>query len=126
MVSTIHFKDGSTLADLPIQSYLSKEGRIQPETANLLLGWMRQVVTKGTGRTLTSAKWPLAGKSGTAQVIKDGEHRNNQWFIGYGPVGKPKYAVAVLSQNRPVNSDHQAIQIFRSTMNILEQHEQKK
>lgn len=126
MVSTIHFKDGSTLAELPTQSYLSKEGRIHPETANLLLSWMRQVVTDGTGRTLISAKWPLAGKSGTAQIVNDGEQRNNQWFIGYGPVGKPKYAVAVLSQNRPVHSDHQAMQIFRSTMNILEQHEQKK
>lgn len=126
LVSTIHFKDGSTLANLPIQSYLSREGRIQPETANTLLGWMRQVVTDGTGRKLSSAKWALAGKSGTAQVVKNGEHRNNQWFIGYGPVGKPKYAVAVLSQNRPVNSNHQAIQIFRGTMNILEQHEQKK
>ncbi|MNZ79760.1 Penicillin-binding protein 4B [compost metagenome] len=122
LVSTILFKDGSTLADLPAQKYFSKEGKIQPKTAKLLLSWMRQVVTDGTGRTLVSAKWPLAGKSGTAQVIHNGEARNNQWFIGYGPVGKPKFAVAVLSQNRPTHSEHQAIEIFRSTMNILERH----
>ncbi|MNJ56712.1 Penicillin-binding protein 4B [compost metagenome] len=119
LVSGIYYKDGSTLAQFSVQKHVSKEGGIQPHNAKLLLSWMEKVVSNGTGRILRSADWPLAGKSGTAQVIKNGKELNNQWFIGYGPVGNPKYAVAVLAQNRPLHSNHQAMQIFRSTMNIL-------
>lgn len=119
LVSGIYYKDGSTLAQFPVQKHVSREGGIQPHNAKLLLSWMEKVVSDGTGRILAYADWRLAGKSGTAQVIKNGKEFNNQWFIGYGPVGSPKYAVAVLAQNRPLHSDHQAMQIFRSTMNIL-------
>lgn len=119
LVSAVYYKDGSILAEFPVQKQTSRDKRIQPRNAKLLLSWMEKVVANGTGRMLSAAIWPLAGKSGTAQVTQNGKQLNNQWFIGYGPVGNPKYAVAVLSQNRPLESDHQAMQIFRSTMNIL-------
>lgn len=119
LVSEIRYKDGSLLTDLPTQSSPSPSGQITPQTAQRLLSWMRLVVTDGTGRTLQQAKWPLAGKSGTAEVLKNNHQRNNQWFIGYGPVDQPKYAVAVLVQNRPEGSKHLAAELFRRTMDLL-------
>ncbi|MEF2968936.1 penicillin-binding transpeptidase domain-containing protein [Paenibacillus sp. M1] len=125
LASSIRFKDGSEMAVFPAHTIHAPEGRISARTARLLLGWMREVVTRGTGRSLTAAAWPLAGKSGTAQTLVNGRERNNQWFIGYGPLGSPKYAVAVLVQNRPAGSEHQAIALFRKTMDMLAGQEAK-
>jgi len=68
---------------------------------------------------MQQANWPLAGKSGTAEVVKNQKQLNHQWFIGYGPIHQPKYAVAVLVQNRPEGSKHLAAEMFRRTMDIL-------
>ncbi|WP_018753161.1 peptidoglycan D,D-transpeptidase FtsI family protein [Paenibacillus sanguinis] len=120
LVSEIRYKDGSLMKELPIQRVASTAGQITPRTASHLLSWMRLVVTDGTGRSLQQAKWRLAGKSGTAEIIKpDGHKLNHQWFIGYGPVSQPKYAVAVLVQNRPRGSLHQATELFRRAMDLM-------
>lgn len=51
---------------------------------------MKEVVDHGTGTALQAAKWPLAGKSGTAQLtLKNGKPGENHWFIGYGPADQP-------------------------------------
>lgn len=119
LVSEIRYKDGSLMKELPIQRASSTAGQITPRTASHLLSWMRLAVTDGTGRSLQRAKWPLAGKSGTAEVIRQDTRLNHQWFIGYGPVDRPKYAVAVLVQNRPTGSVHQAAELFRRAMDLL-------
>jgi penicillin-binding protein 2 len=38
-------------------------------------------------------EFPLAGKTGTAEV--DGGARNDAWFVAYGPTDSPQYLVAV-------------------------------
>ncbi|MDR1365791.1 MAG: penicillin-binding protein 2 [Holosporales bacterium] len=50
-----------------------------------------------------SAKYPIAGKTGTAQVVSLSDKRGHLWqykdhalFIAYGPADRPKYAVAVV------------------------------
>lgn len=119
LVSEIRYKDGSLLSALPVQASPSPAGQITPQTAQRLLSMMRLVVTDGTGRTLQQAKWPLAGKSGTAEVVKNHKQLNHQWFIGYGPMDQPRYAVAVLVKNRPEGSRHLATELFRRTMDVL-------
>ncbi|WP_410772563.1 peptidoglycan D,D-transpeptidase FtsI family protein [Fontibacillus sp. BL9] len=119
LVKQIRFRDGSVMANFPVHTTNIRQERISAQTAGVLLDWMRQVVENGTGSALKQAKWPLAGKSGTAQVKKGGKKLNHQWFIGYGPVGNPKYAVAVLVQNRPEGSPNQATALFRRTMDLL-------
>jgi peptidoglycan glycosyltransferase len=47
-----------------------------------LAGAMRQVVTSGTGRSLSNAVMPVAGKTGTAQVDGAASH---SWFVGFAP-----------------------------------------
>lgn len=120
LVSKVLYKDGSTMAEFPAKK-LGREAVISPKTSHQLLVMMRRVITEGTGRSMRSSKWELAGKSGTAQVIKSGKKLNQQWFIGYGPVSEPQYAVAVLVQNRPAGSHHLAADVFRRVMDILAQ-----
>lgn len=119
LVSEVDFKDGMSMINFPVQTMSSPHGQISQRTAGTLLSWMREVVTNGTGTSLQRAKWSLAGKSGTAEILKGGKSLNNQWFIGYGPIEKPQYAVAVLVQNRPSGSPHQGVLLFRQTMNLL-------
>lgn len=119
LVREIRYANGSLLATLPPHTAPSAEGRISRRTARTLLGWMREVVTEGTGRALRNHVWELAGKSGTAQVIRHGERLNDQWFIGYGPVGSPKYAAAVLVQSKKPGAKHQATELFYKLMDIL-------
>jgi penicillin-binding protein 2 len=55
------------------------------------------VVTEGTakgafaGFPLTA--WPVAGKTGTAEVYGS---QDTSWFVSYAPADKPRYAVAVV------------------------------
>lgn len=102
------------------------EGRISPATAKTLLHWMDSVVQEGTGRALKQASWRLAGKSGTAEVTADGRDAVNQWFVGYGPVDRPRYAVAVVAENRSPDSANLAITLFRQIMDALAQMEARR
>lgn len=49
--------------------------------------FMREVVTSGTGRKLSGAAVPIAGKTGTAELAGAPSHA---WFIGYAPYGATK------------------------------------
>ncbi|WP_313958615.1 peptidoglycan D,D-transpeptidase FtsI family protein [Paenibacillus xylanexedens] len=119
LVERIRYADGGTMLKMPLHDSPSASGQIAPATAHTLLSWMDKVVREGTGKSLQRARWHVAGKSGTAQVQKNGEKRNNQWFIGYGPIEHPKYAVAVLVQNVSPDSHHQATAVFRKVMDYL-------
>lgn len=120
IVSHIHYADGSLLAEIPQKGLIDKNvPSIQQSTARKLLEFMDKVVEEGTGQTLKEASWHLAGKSGTAQVIQNKGKRNHQWFIGYGPVESPEYAVAVLIKNVSPSSKHKATSIFKQVMDML-------
>ncbi|AJS57565.1 peptidoglycan D,D-transpeptidase FtsI family protein [Paenibacillus sp. IHBB 10380] len=120
ILGKISYNNGQTMKNLVPHRLSSSQGTgIKPKTARLLLSWMRQVVTEGTGQSLATSTWSLAGKSGTAEVVWKGQPRNNQWFIGYGPTNKPKYAVAVLFQNARANTKNQATALFGQVMGLL-------
>ncbi|MGF7045960.1 cell division protein FtsI/penicillin-binding protein 2 [Paenibacillus sp. DS2015] len=121
ILQQINYNNGQVMNKLkPHRLMPFKEVGIKPETARLLLSWMKLVVTEGTGKSLAAtSRWSLAGKSGTAQVVWKGHPRNNQWFIGYGPTNKPKYAVAVLFRNVPTDTKNQATALFGQVMGSL-------
>lgn len=119
IVKQIRYANGQLLQDTyPLYERPAGNG-ISRETSSILLEWMEDVVQEGTGSALNHRKWTLAGKSGTAQVKVKGRARNNQWFVGYGPVEKPRYAVAVLVENRSTNSSNQATEIFGQVSDFL-------
>ncbi|CAH1205712.1 Penicillin-binding protein 4B [Paenibacillus auburnensis] len=119
ILQRVAFKNGQTLQNLPAHLAPATAGAISANTSKLLLSWMRLVVTEGTGKRLQNSKWPVAGKSGTAQTMVKGVPRNNQWFIGYGPVDHPRYAVSVAVENVAPGSAHAATKLFGQIFDLL-------
>ena len=70
---------------------------LQAQTAQTLGRFMREVVTGGTGR-LAAGAIPIAGKTGTAELMDAPSHA---WFIGFAPYGGAgrKIALSVLVEN---------------------------
>lgn len=67
--------------------------------ANQIAGYMRAVVTSGTGRVLNTSRIAIAGKTGTAELAKAPSHA---WFVGFAPFdakGGKQIAFAVLVEN---------------------------
>jgi peptidoglycan glycosyltransferase len=62
---------------------------------------MRRVVEEGTGTAANLGGVNVAGKTGTASVGATGSNLDDPWFIGFGPIGDPKVAVAVTLENIP-------------------------
>ncbi|CAG7654495.1 peptidoglycan D,D-transpeptidase FtsI family protein [Paenibacillus allorhizosphaerae] len=121
IVDEIRFRNDRLYYKFPAQRLDTvKERAIKPATAKTLLEFMGEVVDSGTGQSLRSAKWELAGKSGTAQMtLKNGHPGENHWFIGYGPADHPRYAVAVLIQNVPEGQPNKSVSLFKEVMNVL-------
>jgi penicillin-binding protein 2 len=84
-----------------------------PEEWSVIIDGMIGAVTRGTASPflVKPVRYPLAGKTGTAQVftikqtdntrakILDERRRDHAWFIAFAPVDDPKIAVAVLVEN---------------------------
>jgi hypothetical protein len=75
------------------------EALLAPTLATEIAGYMRGVVTSGTGRVLAGSPISIAGKTGTAELAKQPSHA---WFIGFAPYGAKsgrQIAFAVLVEN---------------------------
>ncbi len=82
--------------------------------APILQRWLRATVRTGTAaQALADAAWPLAGKTGTAQVRVNGQERVHQWFVGYGPATHPRYVVAVVVENVQPRATQLALPLTR-------------
>ncbi|QMV40538.1 peptidoglycan D,D-transpeptidase FtsI family protein [Cohnella cholangitidis] len=127
LVKDIRYADGGLMASIQVKSAKSKYGQIDSRTARLLRQGMRAVVREGTAESaLKGAKWPLAGKSGTAELAGKQTARNDQWFVGYGPAeGKPRYAVAVLIEDQPAGLRNRGAILFGAIMDGLRLREQR-
>ncbi|AJY76361.1 penicillin-binding transpeptidase domain-containing protein [Paenibacillus beijingensis] len=83
---------------------------ISPETSKKVSGYLEQVVADqeiGTGKNAYIKGYRVAGKTGTAQKVINGEYSSDKFvvsFIGYAPVDNPKIVVYVVvdSPNNPV------------------------
>ncbi|MDG0812048.1 peptidoglycan D,D-transpeptidase FtsI family protein [Cohnella rhizosphaerae] len=126
IATEIRYADGGLLARMPTRRAPSEFGSIKPATAAALREAMRAVVTEGTAeQALASNEWPLAGKSGTAELAGKRPAMNDQWFVGYGPVqGRPRYAVAVLLENRTAGARNAAPAVFGDVMDALRHSEE--
>jgi cell division protein FtsI/penicillin-binding protein 2 len=72
---------------------------ISEATAATLRRFLRAVVVRGTGNpTAQVAGYTTAGKTGTAQVVENGQYESGAYvasFIGYVPADAPRYAILV-------------------------------
>jgi cell division protein FtsW (lipid II flippase) len=74
---------------------------LPPNLADALARDMRLVVTNGTGKRVSGAATPIAGKTGTAELSDAPSHA---WFIGFTPYGprtkdSRRIAFAILVEN---------------------------
>src|SRR6185295_18641191 len=53
---------------------------LSAQASRLLAGYMRDVVTEGTGRLLSNHPVRIAGKTGTAEVD---DAKSHAWFVGF-------------------------------------------
>jgi len=69
---------------------------VDPVVASYVAQGLRSVVTAGTAAGAFAgmpADWPVAGKTGTAEVLGRGD---TSWFVSWAPSDAPRYAVAVV------------------------------
>ncbi len=98
--------DGLTIATFKEQKI---EGKVISKiTASKLQQLLRGVVTTtgkySTAGNLHTAKYDVAGKSGTAEIgAKEDKTKQmyNKWFAGYFPFQKPKYALVIVNLDSP-------------------------
>jgi penicillin-binding protein 2 len=82
---------------------------LEPAAWKLVVEGLRRVVAASQGTARSLSDLPVAGKTGTAQVVRlpeDGENRklegrlqHHAWFVGWAPVDDPRIAVAVLVEH---------------------------
>jgi penicillin-binding protein 2B len=72
---------------------------ISAEAARKVGEYLEQVVTDGTGKNAFIEGYRVAGKTGTAQKVVNGEYAEGKYivsFIGYAPVEDPQIVVYVV------------------------------
>ncbi len=74
---------------------------LDPRHFEMVIEGMRQSGLTGTGRLAGTRQFPAAGKTGTAQVRKDGRPTTLAWFVGFAPAVNPEIAIAVLIEGVP-------------------------
>jgi cell division protein FtsI (penicillin-binding protein 3) len=87
----------------PIEQFKARvinEQIVSKETIGKMQALLEGVFTEGTGKTLASKYFKIAGKTGTAQVADGNKgYRNRQYqssFCGYFPADNPKYSLIVV------------------------------
>lgn len=71
------------------------------ETLKKIRILLEGVVERGTASNINNANYKIAGKTGTAQSLKDGRYIRQYYtsFAGYFPAEKPKYSAIVVMDN---------------------------
>ena len=94
---------------------------ISPETSELVKGYMRQVVTEGTGRTVAVDGYDIAGKTGTAEKFPRNQGNYLLSFIGYAPADNPEVAVYVVIDEPNSGNQSNSAYVLDLTRKIFEE-----
>src|SRR5690606_29287749 len=82
-----------------LQSYVESTPICSPATVRKARTMLEAVVEKGTARNIRSPYYSIAGKTGTAQKLINGQYVKGKYstsFAGYFPAEKPKYSCIVV------------------------------
>ena len=78
---------------------------------------MEGVVLRGTGKALSNSVFPIAGKTGTAQILVNGSYKDRDKkasyqasFVGYFPADNPKYSCIVVV-SAPTSGEYYGAQV---------------
>ena len=93
-------QDGTKLGDVP--AHVARQVTFPPGTHDVLLSGFEGVVQSqggtayGTFAGFPFSRFPLAGKTGTAQVSNG--KQDTSVFVGWGPTNDPRYLVTVFEE----------------------------
>jgi penicillin-binding protein A len=132
MVAATVANGGELMRPTLTQSVIDPDGRIvdrvDPErerpvmseaTATNLTRMMENVVREGTGTAAALEGIDVAGKTGTAEIVRD-QDINQPWFIGFAPSTSPKIAVAVtIERSQGGQGGTEAAPIAKQVMEAL-------
>ena len=71
------------------------------QEAQVLTGYMRSVVTVGTGSSFKNSSYTMVGKTGSAQY--DSSENYHSWFVGFAPEENPQIAISVILEGGYTN-----------------------
>lgn len=99
---------------------------VSEDTARIMGDMLRSVVVNGHGKRADVPGYLVGGKTGTAQVAKSNEKGYDEnlsigSFVGYAPIGDPKFAISVKFDN-PKNvewAESSAAPVFGKMMKFL-------
>lgn len=89
---------------LPATSPSRGERVVSERTSRALRHMLRLVVERGTGKRAAVENFPIGGKTGTAQKVKNGRYTNDVLtsFVTVMPIDKPRYLLLVsLDEPKP-------------------------
>ena len=80
------------------QPQVLKDEIASPQTLAAIRSMLEGVVQRGTARRIRGSNYPIAGKTGTAKKVINGEYQNRYCssFVGYFPANQPRYSCIVL------------------------------
>ncbi len=80
---------------------------MKKDTAEKIRGYLKFVISDGTGKEASPNYCTAAGKTATAQTgryYEDGTEITNSWFCGFFPSQNPKYVVVIMCDTKPKTS----------------------
>ena len=91
-------------ADKVVEEFSAKvinERICSEETLKKVRIMLEGVVANGTANNIKDSYYSIAGKTGTAQIVKDGRYTRKYYtsFAGYFPADRPKYSCIVVINN---------------------------
>ncbi len=94
------------------------------KTIALAQQYLEAVVEHGTAHEIWDSAYKIAGKTGTARIVENGDYvsKYNASFIGYFPADKPKYSCIVVI-NKPNGGQYYASKVaapaFKEIANVV-------
>jgi cell division protein FtsI/penicillin-binding protein 2 len=122
IVDRIEYPDGK------VMQTMSEDVRtvITERTASIITDILEGVVANGQAKGARVKGYRIAGKTGTAQIALDGEYREsvfNHSFVGFGPVGNPKFVIVIKLEEPEIRySSDSAAPTFSSIANFVLQY----
>lgn len=107
-------RNGEVVKEFPVE--VLREHMARPEAVSDVQKCLRYVTTLGVGKAAASKLFPVAGKTGTAQIWTGGG-RTSEYFItfaGYFPYDKPLYSCIVcIRKTAPASGGTMCGPVFR-------------
>jgi cell division protein FtsI/penicillin-binding protein 2 len=112
LIDRVENAGGDVIKKFMPQSYMNLMTAVE---ASELTGFMRSVVTEGTGSGLRTGAYTAAGKTGSAEFEKGKE--THAWFVGFAPAEQPRVVVSVIAEESG-SGGQAAVPIARAVFDV--------